>query len=383
MDAQIFAKMNSETFGMMLNFKLDPKTGLKMIIAIHDRTLGPALGGIRFYDYKSEEDAINDATRLARGMTYKNAIIYKLSRGRLSHGGGKAVIWGNPKTQKTQSLLLAAADAINELHGIYIGGEDMGMTVKDIEIMKTRTNWVLGVHETHFRGGYKGGGNPALMTAVGVFEGIRACLEHKFGYHYGLGRKPVFAIQGVGNVGSEVLHNLITRNAASKIIVTDQDDKKVDMAKYLHSERGSDCEFKAVYGNEGDSIYDEVCDVFIPCATGGIVNDQTIERFKCKIIAGSANNQLLEPRHGEMLKKRGILYAPDYVINAGGAINVATERHPDGYDHNEAKTVTHGIGPLLRQIFNTAEIRNVPPEIIANEMAEQELERVKKIKYCE
>lgn len=386
MEPSIFDAMSQGKFEMMLNFKINPETGLKMIIAIHDQTLRPALGGIRFFDYKTETDAIKDVMRLAKGMTYKNAIIHKLSNGRLSHGGGKAVIWGNPKNQKTQALLLSAADTINELRGAYVGGEDMGMTVKDIEVMRTRTKWVAGLHETHHRGGYRGGGNPASMTAVGVFEGIRACIEYKFGYDLGgLGRKPVIAIQGVGNVGSEVFHNLITRNTASKIIITDANDIQLEMTKWKYHhfelEGGSDCEIKLIKSCEGDSIYDEECDVFVPCAVGGIINDQTIQRFKCKIIAGAANNQLLEPKHGLMLKERGILFAPDYVINAGGAINVAEERQPDGYDYDQARETTHRIGPLLKEIFFTAARQNTTPEIISNEIAEQELERARKIKY--
>jgi len=356
-----------------LIFAKNPDVGLKMIIALHDLTLGDALGGIRYYNYASAEDALRDALRLAEGMTYKNAIIYRLSRGlrggRLSHGGGKAVIWGNPRTEKTPELLYAAADAINDLHGKYIGGEDMNMRVEDVEVMFERTEFITGLQETHYRGGRRGSGNPAPVTALGVFEGLRSCLRVAFGSDWMMPR--TFSIQGVGNVGKEILEYLTVRARSSKITITDSEDSQIRKAVLTYPG------IQVIEPENSDDIYDVECDIFIPCAVGGILNDDTIPRLKCKIVAGAANNQLLEPRHGEMLHERGIIYAPDYVINAGGAINVAMELRPFRYDHDEARKLAEKIGPLLSEIFEEAKRTNTPPEKIADRMAEAEIKRVK------
>ena len=343
----------------------DKDTSLKMIIVIHDRTLGPALGGIRFYDYLYEEDALEDAMRLARGMTFKNAIIHKLSSGRLSYGGGKSVIMGNPNKDKTKALLLAAAEAINELDGEYIGGEDMGTYDSDMEVMLERTKHVAGIQETHSKGGKRGGGDPSPITAIGVFEGIRSCLTYVYGTDWMKQRK--FAIQGLGKVGFSLLEYLAVRSMPSNIIVTDKDTARIAKAKSEYPE------INVLDPDHSDEIFDQQCDVFAPCAIGGIINDGTIKRLKCKIVAGAANNQLREPRHGEMLKELGILYAPDYVINAGGAINVSVELQPGGYDHDRADAFTRRIGPLLTQIFRAATAKNTTPEKVAGEMAEMVL----------
>ncbi|MFY9457640.1 MAG: Glu/Leu/Phe/Val dehydrogenase dimerization domain-containing protein [Candidatus Spechtbacterales bacterium] len=351
-----------------LYFKKDTTVGLKMIIAIHDSTLGDALGGIRFYPYADEEAAITDVKRLARGMTYKNAIIHRISRGRLSHGGGKAVIWGNPKTDKTPELFHAAAEAINLLNGKYIGGEDMNMTVKDVEIMYEKTQYVTGLQETHYRGGRIGSGDPSPVTALGVFEGIRSCLKFSFGTDWMAPRK--FAIQGVGSVGMALLEYLAVRSDPSGITISDTDEAKISRAKLKYPG------IQSIDPRDSDEIYDQKCDVFVPCAIGGTINDGTIERLAAagvKIVAGCANNQLLEPRHGTELKNRGILYAPDYVINAGGAINVAIELKQFGYNHNEAIEMTKQIGPLLTRILEEAKQKDISPECVADEIAETEL----------
>lgn len=365
----VFEAMKDGGFDSIIH-KGDKDTGLKMIIALHDLTLGSALGGIRFYPYESLEDAQVDVMRLARGMTYKNAIIYHLSDRQLSHGGGKAVIIGDPLKDKTRGLLIRAADAINDLGGKYIGGEDMGMNTNDVGIMFERTEYITGLKETHGRGGRRGSGDPSPVTALGVFEGIRECLSHRFGTYW-MGNKR-FAIQGVGNVGKVILNYLTERGA--KIIATDAHAQPLQIAKFLHPE------IEVLEPEKCEEIYDHECDVFVPCAVGGIINDETIERLAnagVKIIAGCANNQLLEPRHGEELWKRGILYAPDYVINAGGAINVAVELEPFGYNHKLAQALARKIGPLLAQIFRESKERNISPEKIADEIAEKVLGKAK------
>jgi leucine dehydrogenase len=362
-------------------FRQNENAGLRMIIALHDLTLGDALGGIRFYPYESEEEALIDAKRLAKGMTYKNAIIYRLSQDEirrnrtagkraLSHGGGKSVIIGNPKIDKKPRLLQAAAEAINEMGGRYIGGEDMGMSSYDVALMFEKTFHVTGLKETYGRGGRKGSGDPSPITALGTFEGIRECLIYRFGSSW-MGNKR-FAIQGVGNVGKVILDYLADRGA--KIIATDVDAQAIQVAKISHPE------VEILDPENSDEIYDQECDVFVPCARGGIINDDTIPRLEkagIKIVAGCANNQLLEPRHGEELRSHGILYAPDYVINAGGAINVALEIEPRGYDPKRARDLTMGIGPLIRQIFLESGQKNIPPERIADQMAERVLEHAR------
>lgn len=365
----IFEVMNREKFER-LYLVHNENAGLRMAIVIHDRTLGPALGGIRFFNYESEEEMITDALRLAKGMTYKNAIIRRLSNGRLNYGGGKSVIWGNPQSDKTEPLLLAAAEAIEELAGEYFGGEDMNMTVSDIEIMSRKTRFLAGRQETHFRGGARGSGNPAPVTALGVFEGIRASLRAVFGTDFLYYKK--FVIQGVGSVGKELLYYLSVRGGNnSNITVTDIDKDKLTEAENKYPG------IKIMEPKDRLQIFEEECDVFIPCAVGGIINDDTLPLLRCKIIAGAANNQLLEPRHGEALHERGILYAPDYVINAGGAINVQTEMESGGYDHDKARERTMRIGPLLSDIFSEAKQRKISPEKVADEMAEKEIKKIK------
>ena len=348
-------------------------SGLKMIIVLHDLTLGDALGGIRFYPYSDETNAITDAKRLARGMTYKNAIIHRLSQGYLSNGGGKAVILGDPRQDKTRQLLLAAADAINDLGGKYIGGEDMGMNTQDIGIMFERTRFITGLEKTYEGSGRKGSGDPSPVTALGTFEGILECLTHKFGTRRMDNVK--FSIQGVGNVGRVILNYLIERGA--NILATDTNSQNLQAVKISHPG------IEILESEKNEEIYDRECDVFVPCAVGGVINDGSIDRLAdagVKIVAGCANNQLLEPRHGKELWQREILYAPDYVINAGGAINVAMELDPLDYNQERTQGIAKKIGPLLSQIFQESKQRNIPPETIADEIAEEVLKqtRVKK-----
>jgi len=353
-------------------FAKDESVGLKMIIALHDLTLGgKALGGIRIYPYESEEGAVIDAKRLARAMTCKNAIIHHLSGGDLSHGGGKAVIWGDPKTDKTRGLLLAAADAINDLGGKYIGGEDMGMKTGDVQVMFERTPHITGLSEgVHMRRCESriGSGDPCPITALGISEGIEQCLIQKFGIRNMSNVR--FSIQGVGGVGKIIVKYL--SEGGARVLATDTDANALEAVKSIYPG------VNILEPERCDEIYDRECDVFVPCAIGAILNDDTIDRLSragVKIVAGCANNQLLEPRHGEELWRHAILYAPDYVINAGGAINVAMEAV--GYDRSKALSIAKKIGPLLAQIFREAEQKRVPPEIIADEIAEGVLIKAK------
>jgi leucine dehydrogenase len=271
----IFSKMEEYDYEQLV-FCQDKSTGLKAIIAIHDTTLGPALGGTRIYDYKTDEEAIIDALRLARGMTYKNAAAG------LNLGGGKAVIIGDPKKIKSEALFRAFGRFVEGLNGRYITGEDMNMTQQDAAYINCETNYIVGL-ET-------GSGNPSPMTAYGVFKGMQAAVNEVYGSDDLEGK--TVAIQGLGAVGkllAELLHE-----AGAKLFVTTRDQAKIDKAV---AELGA-----TAVGQ--DEIYGIECDVFSPCAIGAIINDKTIEKLKCKIIAGSANNQLAEAKHGDILEEK-------------------------------------------------------------------------------
>ena len=285
-----------------LVFCYDATSGLKAIIGVHDTTLGPALGGTRIWDYETEEDAIIDVLRLSRGMTYKNAVAG------LNIGGGKAVIMGDPQTIKTEELLRAFGRYVESLGGRYITAEDMNATTKDMGIINDETDYVVGLEGKS--------GNPSPVTAYGVYRGILAAAEEAFGSTDLNGR--VVALQGVGAVGYHVCKHL--HEAGAKLIVTDIKKDNIDRAV-------QDFGAQAV---APDEIYGVECDIFSPCAMGAIINDFTIEQLKCKVVAGSANNQLAEDKHGDMLEEKGIVYAPDFVINGAGVMNVYEEIK--GYD---------------------------------------------------
>ena len=279
----------------------DRKSGLRAIIAVHNTNLGPALGGCRMWPYSSEEEALNDVLRLSRGMTYKSAIA------NLKLGGGKAVIIGDPRTEKSDALLYAMGDFIEGLGGRYITAEDSGTSVKDILKMGERTSYVSGVDKASDHGG-----DPSPSTAYGVFVSLREAVTYKLGRSNLKGLK--VAIQGLGNVGyrlAEYLHE-----AGALLYVTDIIQASVDRAV---RELGAT-------GVTGDEIFGLDVDVFAPCALGAAINDKTIGQLKAGIIAGAANNQLATVDHGHQLHKKGILYTPDYVVNAGGIIDVYYQR---------------------------------------------------------
>lgn len=347
----IFGKMEEYDYEQLV-FCQDKSSGLKAIIAIHDTTLGPALGGTRIYDYETEEEAIIDALRLARGMTYKNAAVG------LNLGGGKAVIIGDPKKIKSEALFRAFGRFVEGLNGRYITGEDMNMTQQDAAYINCETNYIVGL-ET-------GSGNPSPITAYGVFKGMQAAVNEVYGSDNLKGK--TVAIQGLGAVGrllAEILYE-----AGVKLIVTSRDQAKIDKAVV---ELGA-----TAVGL--DEIYGVECDVFSPCAIGAIINDKTIEQLKCKIIAGSANNQLAEPRHGDILQEKGILYVPDYIINSGGVINIIDDISGREYNKENAMKNTAKIYDACKKVFELAKRDGIPTYKAADKMAEDRIASVSKIK---
>lgn len=342
---RIFEKLEEYRYEQVV-FCHDKSTGLKAIIVIHNTTLGPALGGCRMYPYGSEDEAVTDALRLARGMTYKAAA------SGLNLGGGKSVIIGDPHREKSEALFRSFGRYIETLGGRYITAEDVGTSPADMANIHVETSFVAGVDKT-----YGGSGDPSPFTALGVFEGMKACAEEKFGTDSLEGR--TVAVQGLGHVGYHLCRML--DEAGANLVVADMRRENAERAV---REFGA----KAVGPEEVLSVD---CDVFAPCALGGVLNDDSVPRLKCEIIAGAANNVLLEPRHGEMLAGRGILYAPDYVINAGGIINVADEL--EGYNEQRATRRVRGIGDSIKAIVEISKRDGTTTHAAADTLA---LERI-------
>jgi leucine dehydrogenase len=349
---QVFEKLAEYRYEQLV-FCHDKATGLRAIIAVHDTTLGPALGGCRMYPYASEDDAIVDVLRLARGMTYKAAA------SGLNLGGGKSVIIGDPRTGKSEALFRSFGRYIETLGGRYIVAEDVGTSTEDANFIRVETGHVVGVDVT--RGG---SGDPSPFTALGVLQGVRACVEEVFGTT-SLEERTV-AVQGVGHVGYHLCRRL--HEAGARLIVADVDADALGRAVRKFGA-------KAV---EPDEILTVPCDVYAPCALGATVNDASIPAFRCRIIAGSANNVLLEARHGEALAERGILYAPDYVINAGGLINVADEL--EGYNERRATKRVMRIEERIRSIIAISKRDGVATNVAADTLA---LERIAAISSME
>ncbi len=322
----------------------DAASGLKAIIAIHDTTRGPSLGGCRMWPYASEDEALTDVLRLARGMTYKSALAD------LPYGGGKAVIIGDSHTMKSEALFLAMGRFVDTLGGRYVIAEDVGISVEDVEIMARTTRHVAGTHAA-------GAGDPSPATAYGVLMGIRAAMAHKLGRDTLSGAH--VAVQGLGHVGYHLCHGLA--EAGARLTVSDIDADAVARA----------CTEFSAKAVAPEAIYDVAADVFAPCALGAVIDDQTIPRLQTSIIAGSANNQLAEPRHGIELARRGILYAPDYVINAGGVVFISHE----GPSFNETEAFAHvaRIRDTLGEIFTRAEQQGLPTSEAADHLAQDRL----------
>lgn len=315
--------------GFEKTFKVEDSTvGLTGIICLHDLTLGPALGGVRIYPYATFADALNDVKRLARGMTYKSAL------SGCAWGGGKSVILADPRTI-TEEALRSFGRAIERLEGMYIGAEDVGCSPEKVGIMAQETRYVVGLESD------KSSGNPSGFTAWGVFRGIQAVLHRVFGSDSVAGK--TVALQGTGSVGA-FLADILFWNGA-KLILTDIDVSKAEkMAK----------RYGAAFCSP-DEIYSRECDVFAPCALGGVLSEKTIPLLRCKAVAGAANNQLLTEEDGERLRERGILYAPDFVINAGGLINVTSELDKEGYDPVRSRARIDALYDRLCQIFLEAD----------------------------
>ncbi len=330
-------------------FSYEPAVGYRGIIAIHNTTLGPALGGTRFWNYRSDLEALVDALRLARGMTYKAAAAGQ------NLGGGKSVIIGDPRTPSRELNFRAHGRAVDSLKGRYITAEDVGTNVEDMDYVHM---------ETQFVGGISGGSaDPSPVTAFGVYRGIKASARQKWGDDSLAG--VAVAVQGLGHVGQNLCRDLAADDA--RLVVTDIDPERVQ--KVVND-----------FGAEPvapEKIYSVDAQIFAPCALGAVVNDQTIPQFRFEIIAGAANNQLAEDRHGDELQKKGILYAPDYVINAGGLINVYGELND--WTPERAMRKAGEIYDTLLQLFEIAQEQGVPTHLAADKLAERRIEAVGQI----
>jgi leucine dehydrogenase len=331
----------------------DAPSKLNGIVAIHSTVLGPALGGTRFYPFPSEEDALRDVLRLARGMTYKAAAAG------LDLGGGKAVIIGDPQRIKSEDLLRAYGRFIDTLQGRYITAEDVGTSGPDMDVVRRETRSVTGVSLA-----MGGSGDPSPVTAWGVFKGLIACAEEMWRSSSLEGKR--VAVQGVGKVGYHLVKHL--HEARASIVVSDVD---VDNLARAVMEFGVDTA-------DPDKIHAEECDIFAPCALGGVIRDDTIPSLKCRVVGGSANNQLERPEHGEALRQAGVLYAPDYVINAGGLINVADELR--GYDRERAMQRVEDIYRTLREVFAIARQEDVSTSEAADRFAESRVSRISRLR---
>lgn len=334
-----------------LVFCQDKTSGLKAIIAIHDTTLGPALGGTRMWNYATEEEAIEDALRLAKGMTYKNAAAG------LNLGGGKTVIIGDPLKDKNEEMFRAFGRFIQGLNGRYITAEDVGTTVADMDLIHEETNYVTGISEA-----FGSSGNPSPVTAYGVYVGMKAAAKEAFGSDSLEGK--TVAVQGVGNVAYTLCEYLHKEGA--KLFVADINQASVDRAINA---------FGAVQVDVND-IYSVEADIFAPCALGAIINDNTIPQLKAKVIAGSANNQLRDTAHGDLIHEMGLVYAPDYVINSGGVINVADELY--GYNAERAMKRVATIYDKIERIFEISKRDGIPSYVAADRLAEERIARVSK-----
>jgi leucine dehydrogenase len=341
----IFAMMHSMGHEQVL-LSHDPSCGYFGIVAIHDTTLGPALGGTRFWQYGSTDEAITDALRLARGMTYKSAVAG------INLGGGKSVIIGDNKRADREALFRAHGRFIETLNGRYITAEDIGTSPSDMEYIKLETDHVAGLLGLS--------GDPSPVTGYGVYVGMKAAAKVRWG-NDSLSGKTV-AVQGCGKVAYYLVQHLHAEGA--RLIVTDIDAEKV---KRVVQETGAT-------SVSPDAIYDQKADVYAPCALGATINDDTLSRLKVQVIAGGANNQLAEDRHGDALEKRGILYAPDYVINGGGVINVYGELHR--WPNERSKKKAGEIYDTLLRIFDIAKRERMPTYRAADRLAEQRITSV-------
>lgn len=349
----VFEKISSIDHEEVL-FCYDKETGLKAIIAIHSLVLGPALGGTRMWNYKTEEDALTDVLRLSRGMTYKAAITG------LDLGGGKAVIIGNSRKDKTPEMMQRYGRFINTLNGNYITAEDVGTSPKDMIEIKKETKYVTGVPE-----GMGGSGDPSPITAYGTYMGMKAAVKEVYGKD-SLNGKSV-AVQGVGHVGQSLVELLCKENAKVYVCDINEDNLKAVTSKH---------NVKVV---SPEAVYDLDVDIYSPCALGSTINTETLNKLRCTIIAGAANNQLAnEEIHGKMIMEKGIVYAPDFLINAGGLVNVASEIL--NYSRKKIMKITENIYKTTYQIFQKSKEKNISTSSAAIELAQKRINVARKSK---
>ena len=350
----IFGYMETYDYENLL-FCQDKELDFKAIIAIHDTTLGPATGGCRMWQYDSEMEAIEDALRLARGMTYKYAAAG------VNLGGGKTVIIGDPKRKDREPIFRALGKFINRLGGKFITGEDVGTTLQDMEYIRMESEHVVTLPT------YLGGaGDIAPMTAFGVIRAMQACCKRVYGSDNLEGKK--VAVQGLGAVGQNVVEQL--HELGAKLVVTDIDPEKIEamVARY------------GVEKVDPEAIYDVECDIFCPCALGAVIRDETLNRLRCKAICGSANNQLKEERHGGLLEQKGMVYAPDYIANAGGTIYDTDRLCVGGVSHERGREKVSRIYQNMERVFDIADREGISTYLAADRMAEERIRKIAKVK---
>ena len=352
-EMNILEQMSNEGHEQVAMFS-DPASGLKAIIAVHDTTLGPSCGGTRMWPYESETEALTDALRLSRAMTYKSAAAG------LHFGGGKGVIIGDPHRDKSEALMRAYGRAVDTLGGRYLTTTDVGTTGRDLEFMRQETRHVTGLPIT-----LGGSGDTSIMTGLGLYMGMKACAEEVWG-NGGLRGRTV-AVQGFGKVASHLCEHLMEED--TRIVVTDVFDDALDRARDWGLEVTTP-----------DSILTADCDILAPCALGGVLNPRTIPQLKCRVVAGGANNQLLTDDDGEDLHRRGILYAPDYIVNAGGVINVEAEMGDAGYSEERSREKTVRIHEIMGSVIKTSRREEISTATAAARLAEERLESVRRIR---
>jgi valine dehydrogenase (NAD+) len=345
----------SDTGHEQVVFCQDKPSGLRAIIGIYSTALGPALGGTRFYPYESEEAALHDVLELSRGMAYKNAITG------LDLGGGKAVIWGDPEKIKSESLLRAYGRMVESLGGRYYTACDVGTYVQDMDVIARETRFVTGRSVEH-----GGAGDSSILTAWGVFQGMRAAADHLHGTPSLAGRR--VGIAGLGKVGRHLIEHLLADGAS--VVATDVSEKALGWARQTYPQVD-------LVTDATDLIRSDI-DVYAPCALGGALNDDTVPLLRAKIVAGAANNQLAHPGIDKLLEEQGILYAPDYVVNAGGVIQVADEI--EGFNFDRARMRATKIYDTTRQLLELAAAEGVPPAVAADRMAERRMAEIGRLR---
>jgi leucine dehydrogenase len=351
MNSPIFEVLETYDYEQLV-FCQERNLGLQAIIAIHDTTLGPAAGGVRMLPYASEQEAIDDVLRLARGMTYKAAAAG------VNLGGGKCVVRADPAHEKSEALFRALGRFIQRLGGLYVAGEDVGTTAHDMELIGLETLHVFGL---------PAGEEVSQFTALGVMQAIRACVQRVYGSAELRGR--TVAVQGVGSVGSRVVRQLLEAGAA--VTATDTDQEKLDRLAAA---------YPALATSAPDEIHARPVDIYCPCALGAVLNVRTIPELRCRIVCGAANNQLADDHCGDHLAQTGILYAPDYVVNAGGMIAYADGRHPAGFDRQRALAAVARIADTLERVFAIASEEAIPTYRAADRLAEQRIASVRQAK---